>query len=135
MWFVATKPTKHYTDRKVIKRITNIQLPKYKIIDVQEGRRSFNGDYTDIVTIEFKTIPEEIFYQTLDSICKNSPNIIGLENNFESDWTCHEGTYHYGRIWGNGFPAPNGEDDEHDGFLIIVIERGNKQARIEYGVW
>jgi hypothetical protein len=134
MW-VTAKPTKHYTNRKVIEKITNIQLPKYKIVEIQEGERDFTGDYRDIVIIEFETIPEENFYQTLDSICKNSPGITGLENDFEPDWTCRDGIYHYGRMWGNRLPAPNGENDKYDGFLNIEIERGNKQARIEYGMW
>lgn len=43
--------------------------------------------------------------------------------------------YSYSKMWGNGLPAPKGENDEEDVFLEISLKKGSKQAIISYGVW
>lgn len=43
--------------------------------------------------------------------------------------------YYYSRMWGNGLPAPEGEDDDEDMSLSVTIKRGEKRAEITYGAW
>jgi hypothetical protein len=38
-------------------------------------------------------------------------------------------------MWGNGLPAPPGEDDEEDMSLEIEIKRGEKRFHVSYGAW
>lgn len=70
-------------------------------------------------------MPMNDFYQVLDSLV----NVDG------SDWECRDGVYYYSRMWGNGLPAPEGEDDDEDMSLSVTIKRGEKRAEITYGAW
>lgn len=75
--------------------------------------------------IEFKETPSTAFYQKLDSL-------ITVE---QSDWSKRDNMYSYSRMWGNGMPAPSGEDDKEDMTFSIKFEEGSKQAVIDYGAW
>lgn len=121
----ASSPKSVYAEKERLQRITGVVFPDFTVVDYKRGERSFQGDYTDEVTIEFKATPSDEFYQTIDSLI-NMPN---------SDWSKKEQHYSYGRIWGNGLPAPEGEDDEEDMTFNISFEKGSKQATLTYGAW
>ncbi|MFS2618761.1 hypothetical protein AAH132_22700, partial [Bacteroides ovatus] len=90
-----------------------------------KGRTSFQGDYNDQLIIEFKETPSAAFYQKLDSL-------IAVE---QSDWSKRDNVYSYSKMWGNGLPAPKGEDNEEDMTFSIEFEKGSKKAIIGYGTW
>lgn len=45
----------------------------------------------------------------------------------QSDWSKRDNVYSYSKIWGNGLPAPKGEDDEEDMTFSIEFEKGSKK--------
>ena len=75
--------------------------------------------------IEFKELPSAAFYQYLDSLIATG----------DSDWSIYDNAYSYCKSWGNGLPAPNGEDDKEDMMFSISLSKGSRQATINYGVW
>ena len=52
-----------------------------------------------------------------------------------TDWSIVDDAYSYSKIWGNGLPAPNGEDDKEDMMFSISLSKGSRHATINYGVW
>lgn len=114
-----------FTNKDTIERITGVTYPNFKIVEYTKGRTSFLGDYNDQLIIEFKETPSTAFYQKLDSL-------IAVE---QSDWSKRDNVYSYSKIWGNGLPAPKGEDDEEDMTFSIEFEKGSKKAIIGYGAW
>lgn len=78
-----------------------------------------------MLVIEFEEIPSEGFYMRIDSMITAG----------DSDWFKHDNNYSYSKIWGNGFPAPEGEDNEEDMSFSISFDKGNKQATLRYGAW
>lgn len=117
---------KHRFDNKeVLERITGVTYPDFKVIEYTKGRTSFLGDYNDQLLIEFKELPSTAFYQDLDSLITTG----------NSGWFIFDNAYSYGQTWGNGFPAPNGEDDEEDMTFSIRLDKGSRQATINYGAW
>ncbi len=113
-----------FSDKEVIERITETKFPDFEVIDYHRGGISFHGDYNDKLIIEFDEIPST-FYLTLDS----------LINTGNTEWSKLGNTYSWSKIWGNGLPAPNGENDEEDMTLKISFEINEKQATINYGAW
>ena len=64
-----------YNNPNKIEAITGVELPSYKVVDYQEKHQNthmFNG-YHIYKTIEFKSIPDELFFDKLDSICTVNP--------------------------------------------------------------
>lgn len=64
-----------YNNPNEIEAIIGIELPSYEVIDYQEKRQNthmFNG-YHIYKTIEFKSIPNDIFFHRLDSTCTVNP--------------------------------------------------------------
>lgn len=64
-----------YNNPNEIEAIIGIELPSYKVVDYQEKRQNthmFNG-YHIYKTIEFKSIPNDIFFHRLDSTCMVNP--------------------------------------------------------------
>lgn len=115
-----------FTDKEVLERITGVTYPAFKVIKyTKDNRTSFLGDYNDQLLIEFKEPPSTAFYQHLDSLAATG----------NSDWFIHDNIYSYSKVWGNGLPAPNGEDDEEDMMFRISLEKGSEQATIDYGAW
>ena len=53
----------------------------------------------------------------------------------QSDWSKRDNVYSYSKMWGNGLPAPKGEDNEEDMTFSIEFEKGSKKAIIGYGTW
>lgn len=114
-----------FADKAVLERITGITYPDFKVIEYTKGRTSFLGDYNDELIIEFEKMPSAVFYQFLDSLIAVT----------DSGWFIHDNIYSYNHTWGNGMPAPKGEDDEEDMMFSISFKKGSKRAIINYGAW
>ena len=114
-----------FDDSDAIERITGAPCPEFRVVKYKKGNSGFNGDYNDCLIVEFEQMPAEGFYQALDSLV----NVDG------SDWDCRDGVYYYSRMWGNGLPAPEGENDEEDMSLSVTIKKGEKRAEISFGAW
>ncbi len=112
-----------FADKEVLERITGVAYPDFEVVKYTKGEESFLGDYHDELTIEFKEMPSAAFYQSLDSLVATDV------------WFLHDNVYSFSAIWGNGFPAPQGESEEEDMMFDIHIEKGSKQAVISYGAW
>ena len=103
-------------------------LPNFKVTGREEGKRSFHGDYSDEATIQFKEVLSRELYLHLDSLCCIDAS--WSKSNMDS-----RVYYRYNRMWGNGLPAPQGQNDDEDYFLDIEIQQGSQQAKITYGMW
>ena len=137
-------PRHHFVKPKVVENIIGMRLPRYKVIEYDKDRRSFNGDYSDGFTLEFRKMPDDDFYdeldkhfrqyiptrQQLDSIPEDvtyifSPRVEILDST----------VYCFERWWGNGVEAPKGESDRGDIIYRIRIERGTKTFHISVIGW
>ena len=114
-----------FTSGETLERITGITYPDFKIVEYNKDKSSFLGDYNDRLTNEFIELPTDAFYIKIDSL-------IATKN---SEWFKHENTYSYSKMWGNGLSAPKGEDDNEDMSFSIRLEKGSKQAILNYGAW
>ena len=111
------KPEEWPTDR--IERITGVRIPEYKVTKAFIGPTSFNGDFEDSLYIEFETLPSDELFEKMDSL----------------NWYREGDKYSFSTIWGNGSPAPEGENDEEDRFFKIKLTKGEKTGIIVYGMW
>lgn len=110
-----------FDDAKTLSRITEVKFPKFKVVEYEKGRTSFNGDYRDELVLEFKKMPSEEFYTSLAE---------------SANWNItNDSTYYYSRVWGNGLSAPPGEDDDEDISINIQIKRGTRRFEVSYGAW
>lgn len=105
------------TDR--IERITGVRIPEYKVTKAFIGPTSFLGDYKDSLYIEFETLPSDELFEKIDSL----------------NWYREGDKYSFSTSWGNGSPAPEGENDEEDRFFKIKLTKGEKTGIIVYGMW
>ena len=105
------------TDR--IERITGVRIPEYKVTKAFIGPTSFLGDFEDSLYIEFETLPSDELFEKIDSL----------------NWYREGDKYSFSTIWGNGSPAPEGENDEEDRFFEIKLTKGEKTGIIVYGMW
>ncbi len=108
-----------------VSRITGVEIPKYKIIEDNAGDIGFNDDYSDQLILEFKTIPSEELFDEIDRIISDG----------NADWKRDGKKYFFSKVWGNGLPAPRGENENDDLFLNLSITRGEKVGTISYGAW
>jgi len=95
-----------------------IHMPRYKVIEFEQGRRSFQGDYTDFKIIEFKTLPSEEFYKILESLSTLRGSRWSLS--YKDTVTI----YRYGTSWQKGRFVTRGH------FNITVI-KGDKLSEIK----
>ena len=105
------------TDR--IERITGVRIPEYKVTKAFIGPTSFTGDFEDSLYIEFETLPSDELFEKMDSL----------------NWYREGDKYSFSTSWGNGSPAPEGENDEEDRFFEIKLTKGEKTGIIVYGMW
>ena len=105
------------TDR--IERITGVRITEYKVTKAFIGPTSFNGDFEDSLYIEFETLPSDELFEKMDSL----------------NWYREGDKYSFSTSWGNGSPAPEGENDEEDRFFEIKLTKGEKTGIIVYGRW
>ena len=111
------KPEEWPTDR--IERITGVRIPEYKVTKAFIGPTSFLGDFKDSLYIEFETLPSDELFEKIDSL----------------NWYREGDKYSFYTSWGNGSPAPEGENDEEDRFFEIKLTKGEKTGIIVYGMW
>jgi hypothetical protein len=111
------KPEEWPTDR--IERITGVRIPEYKVTKAFIGPTSFLGDFKDSLYIEFETLPSDELFEKIDSL----------------NWYREGDKYSFSTSWGNGSPAPEGENDEEDRFFEIKLTKGEKTGIIVYGMW
>lgn len=116
---------RRFDDAETLTRVTEMYFPKFKVVEFYEDwvlgpNRKFDNE----LILEFKMLPTEDFYTVIDSIAKYA----------DSGWSVEDdSTYRYSRTWGNGLPAPRGEDDNEDMSLSIQIKRGEKRFYVNYG--
>ena len=111
------KPEEWPTDR--IERITGIRLPEYEVTRFFLGPVMLMGDFTDTLYIEFESLPSDELFEKMDSL----------------NWYREGDKYSFSTSWGNGSPAPEGENDEEDRFFKIKLTKGEKTGIIVYGWW
>ena len=116
---------RRFDDAETLIRITETHFPKFKVVEFYEDwvlgpNRKFDNE----LILEFKKLPAENFYTVIDSLARCT----------DSGWNAKDdSTYCYSRTWGNGLPAPQGEDDSEDMSLTIQIKRGAKRFYVNYG--
>ena len=114
----------YFQNRDRIEKITEVNIPKFKVIEYYEGQRGFNGDFNDWFTIEFRADPPDELFDKIDKLIETG----------ETSWHKEGNDYIFNRIWGNGIPAPPRENDNDDRFFSITITRGEKQGIIRHGI-
>lgn len=114
-----------FADNQAIERVTGIRFPKLKLVDYEKGGSSFTGDFNDCLTLEMQDELSEATYNFLDSlICSGN-----------TEWSKRDGQYNYSIMWGNGLPAPEGEDDDEDIAFSLSFKEGSRTVVINYGLW
>lgn len=118
-WFYVEWPPER------IERVSGVRVPSYKIIDGHEGNRSFTGDYENCYEIEFKTMPSDELFEEIDKMIASG----------KTGWHKDGNRYSFSVIWGNGFPTPEGENEQDDGTFSITLTKGEKVGSIRSGAW
>ena len=115
----------YFQNRGRIERITEVRIPKFKVIEYHEGQRGFNGDFNDWFVFEFKATPPHELFDEIDKLIKTG----------NTSWYKEGNEYIFDKTWGNGLPAPKGERENEDRMFSITITRGEKQGIIRHGMW
>lgn len=137
-------PRHHFVQPKVVENIIGLRLPKYKVVEYDKDRRSFNGDYSDRFTLEFKRMPNDAFYdeldrhfrkyiptrQQLDSISDDEIYLFSRRAEIKDSTI-----YKMDCVWIHGLGTPEGEPEWGDYWYTIRIEKGSKTFRIEVTAW
>ena len=114
-----------FVNNETIERITGVSFPKLSIIDYEKGETGFLGDFNDMLTLEMKYDLSESTYHYLDSVISAG----------DTNWSKHNDVYRYSIMWGNGLPAPEGENDEDDMTFSLFFKAGSKIVTLNYGAW
>ena len=114
-----------FANNETIERITGVAFPELSIIDYEKGEAGFTGDYNDMLTLEMENNLSESTYHYLDSV-------ISVGN---TNWHKRNDEYIYCTVWGNGLPAPEGENEEEDIMFSLSFKKGNKIIKLSYGYW
>lgn len=114
-----------FLDKDRIERITKVRLNDFELVECEMGEMNFRGEYSDELIIEFEDSLTTDFYVTLDSLVEKDV------------WSKRKYTdiYSFSTMWGNGIPAPEGENDEADIMFSITIEKETNRAVIRTGSW
>ena len=116
-----------YANVERLSRITGVELPEYTVVSDSLVWSNWMGDSGSIMIIEFKEQPAEAFYASLDSMVVSDSQYWSTKNNGASWW--------FHRSWGNGYPAPEGEDPKYDNYIEVEIPREGKTVKVTYGMW
>lgn len=108
-----------------IERITGVKVPEFDIIERHEGKRIIPGDYLDTLIIEFKSMPSDELFDEIDELIASG----------KTAWKKEGNKFHFSVVWGNGYPAPKGENAKIDGIFSITLKRGEMKGEINSGVW
>lgn len=114
-----------FANNETIERITGVAFPELSIIDYEKGEAGFLGDYNDMLTLEMKYDLSESTYHYLDSV-------ISVGN---TKWHKRNDEYIYCTVWGNGLPAPEGENEEEDIMFSLSFKAGSKIINLSHGAW
>ena len=114
-----------FANNETIERITGVAFPELSIIDYEKGEAGFTGDYNDMLTLEMENDLSESTYHYLDSV-------ISVGN---TNWHKRNDEYIYGTVWGNGLPAPEGENEEEDIMFSLSFKAGSKIINLSHGSW
>ncbi len=79
----------------------------------------------DSFVLEFEEVPSDELFDEIDKMiakCKTS-------------WRREGNKYKFSIFWGNGYPAPEGENEKVDGILGLTITKGEKKGVLESGLW
>ena len=115
----------HFASNEVIERITGVPFPKLNIIDYEKGDAGFLGDYNDMLTLEMENDLSKSTYHYLDSVISAG----------DTNWSKHDDEYRYSIMWGNGLPAPKGENEEDDMTFSLSFKAGSEIVTLNYGAW
>lgn len=108
-----------------IERITEVRVPKYKIVKYDKKFRGRKQVFYGDIDIKFKSMPEDRIFHKIDSIIA-----VG-----KSYWRKEGDTYTFSRIWAEGLPIPKGEMAENQEYLYISITKGSCDAFIRHITW
>lgn len=117
-----------------VERITGTEFPAFsyhKTTFYDSG--GMLGDFTCSAIYKFDKVPTNEFYNTLDSLCNVENSHWSKPNINDSTASAEEYSFHI--IWGNNYPAPEGESPEDDRLITIEIPKGQKEFKITYGAW
>jgi hypothetical protein len=117
-----------------VERITRTEFPAFsyhKTTFYHSG--GMLGDFTCSAIYKFDKVPTEDFYNTLDSLCNVENSHWSKPNINDEPASAEEYSFHI--IWGNNYPAPEGESEEDDRFITIKIPKGEREFKISYGAW
>ena len=114
-----------FANNETIERITGVAFPELSIIDYEKGEAGFTGDYNDMLTLEMENDLSESTYHYLDSVISAG----------DTNWGKHNDVYRYSIMWGNGLPAPKGENEEDDMTFSLSFKAGSKIVTLNYGAW
>lgn len=112
-------------DKSRIDRITGVEFPRYVVTKIENKGSSWMGDFKDEYTLEFRDPLSDSFYDQIDRKISEG----------DSCWSKDGDTYYYYIVWGNGKPAPEGENEEADGIISISLIKGSKTFTITNGAW
>jgi energy-coupling factor transporter transmembrane protein EcfT len=128
-----------YENRKEIQNIIGVKIPKFEVISSDLVHiKDFDFEFETQCIIEFKNMPDDKFYQTLDDICElpiptpvdenSSFFYYGLEST-DRCWSKNGNEYRYCR------DTDFGEKFLHskDAYFYFTITKGSKTAKITYG--
>lgn len=125
-------------DEPRVERITGTDFPHYTHVrETNNYDGGLLGDFSTTSVYRFDEQPTEEFYQRLDSLAqikgptgwiKISSPINPVEP--QSDKITE---YYFHSYWGNGSPAPEGENPDTDRHIHITITKGVNEFKITYG--
>ena len=149
MWFVLQlfpgpekihkKYSKRYENRAELQKILGVEIPGFTIVDSRLKHFNYSDfEFNVHCTIGFKTLPDDKFFYTLDSICaltvpdkpdeNSSYFYYGLESVY-SCWSKKGNKYSYVRNTDFGDKILH----SRDAYLYFNITKGSKTAEIVYG--
>lgn len=132
---VGTLYHKLFFDRKgfIEKRIewaTKVDFPEFEIKEYNKGETSFNGDYMDEYVLEFKEVPDQVFYDRIEAFCNEADSTNDMR------WEKIDSThYRWMGIWGGPTPNPDGKQTEEDADLGVFLEKGVREFTVSEGRW
>lgn len=92
----------HFVRSRVIENITEVKMPKYKVIERNLGRGL--RDHYDTFILEFKETPDSAFFQTLR----------------DKGFDYHDGCYYFHLNWGSGLDKDEVVPKEKKATMIIL---------------
>ena len=124
-FFVYTKCFWQRWSPARIERITEVRVPRYKIVKYDKKLKGRKKVFWGDIDIRFKSIPDDRIFHKIDSIMA-----IG-----KSYWRKDGDTYIFSRIWAEGLPVPKGEMAKSQEYLYISITKGSFDAFIRHITW